>query len=237
MKIPSTELRYVNQLPSSLADLLETILNPSDTSASHRSFVEAVMAAKVANDEGRADSDEGIKFKIEASHKPRQAVYFDAYVQYLGMTLHYHEQLQSDAAWYYYAQSRYYKGLVDTRESVLRQIEACFQSTEAKRQGGIKKAAKQTGEMKDELLKIIQSPPPGGWINLKQLSDSAEKLLKKFHISTKQIFPEFHNIGIRLNKWLLQDQRISKAFVENSSDPEKAIFEISKRGSDPNTHF
>lgn len=234
MTFPPIILSYENSLPKSLAELLEQILYPSDPPENHQAFFEAVMAAKADNDEGGRSFDEGIKHNVDFSKEPRHEAYYRAYIQYLGMTLYYLEQQKNDAAWYYYAQSRYYKGLYDTFEAVCIQMEAKFQSIEAKRQGALKKAAKQTGEIRDELLKIIQSPPEGGWRNRKQVVDSATVLLQKFHIATSQIYPEFWNIGHRVKIWLSHDERIVKAFVEYSADPDEAIFNTSDKSSDPN---
>lgn len=237
MKLPPIELRYENSLPKSLTELLEGILYPSDPPDNHQSFFEVVMAAKSANDEGRADSDEGIRCKVEFSKESKEEAYFHAYIQYLGMALHYLEQSKNDAAWYYYAQSRYYRGLLDTRQSVLRQIEAEFQILEAKRKGGKIKAAKVTGAMKDELIKIIEDPPDGGWENRKQLLEVAIPQLQEFQKATGQEFPLFENIPPRVNVWLRDDLRIIKAFVDNSVDPNQAIHNLSEKSSDPNSNF
>lgn len=237
MKLPPIELRYENSLPKLLGELLNGILYPSDPPGNHQSFFEAVMAAKCANDEGRADSDEGVRCKVEFSKELKEEAYFHAYIQYLGMALHYLEQSKNDAAWYYYAQSRYYRGLLDTRQSVLRQIEAEFQSIEAKQKGGKNKAARETGAMKDEFIEIIENPPDGGWKSRKQLLDIADPRLKKFHIATGQALPSFYNILPRLKIWLRDDLRIIKAFVDNSADPNKAIHDLSEKSSDPNGNF
>lgn len=237
MKLPPIEFRYVNSLPKSLDELLKGILYPSDPPDNHQSFFEVVMAAKSANDEGRADSDEGIRCKVEFSKEPKEEAYFHAYIQYLGMALHYLEQSNSDAAWYYYAQSRYYRGLLDTRKSVLRQIEAELQSIEAKQKGGKNKAARETGAMKDELIKIIENPPGGGWKNRKQMLNIAIPRLEKFHEAIGQSFPLYENIPPWVNVCLRQDQRIIKAFVDNSADPNNAIHDLSEKSSDPNSNF
>ena len=237
MKLPPIELRYENSLPKSLGELLKGILYPSDPPDNHRSFFEVVMAAKSANDEGRADSDEGIRCKVEFSKEPKEDVYFYAYIQYPGMALHYLEQSKNDAAWYYYAQSRYYRGLLDTRQSVLRQIEAEFQSIEAKQKGGKNKAIRDTGAMKDEFIKIIENPPDGRWKSRKQLLDIAIPRLEKFHYSTGQVLPYFEYIDPRVRVWLCDDLRIIKAFVDNSADPNQAIHDLSEKSSDPNSNF
>ncbi len=237
MKLPPIEFRYVNSLPKSLDELLKGILYPSDPPDNHQSFFEVVMAAKSANDEGRADSDEGIRCKVEFSKEPKEEAYFHAYIQYLGMALHYLEQSNSDAAWYYYAQSRYYRGLLDTRKSVLRQIEAELQSIEDKRLGGKSKAAKDTGAIKDELIKIIENPPGGGWENRKQLLNIAIPRLQEFHYSTGQMLPYFESIEPRVKIWLDQNQRIIKAFIENSANPDLAMNDLSEKSSDPNSNF
>lgn len=237
MKLPPIEFRYVNSLPKSLDELLKGILYPSDPPDNHQSFFEVVMAAKSANDEGRADSDEGIRCKVEFSKEPKEEAYFHAYIQYLGMALHYLEQSNSDAAWYYYAQSRYYRGLLDTRKSVLRQIEAELQSIQAKQKGGKNKAASETGAMKDELIKIIENPPGGGWKNTKQILNIAIPRLEKFHEAIGQSFPLYENIPTWVNVWLRKDQRIIKAISENSANPIRAIYESSEKSSDPNSNF
>lgn len=237
MKLPPIELRYENSLPKSLGELLKGILYPPDPPDNHQSFFEAVMAAKSANDEGRADSDEGIRCKVEFNKEPKETAYFHAYIQYLGMALHYLEQSKNDVAWYYYAQSRYYRGLLDTRQSVLRQIEEEFQSIEAKRRGGKNKAARETGAMKDELIKIMENPPDGGWKDRKQMLDIAIPRLEEFHKATGQAFPLFENIPTSVNIWLRKDQRIIKAFSENSADPIRAIYDSSEKSSDPNSNF
>lgn len=237
MKFPPIIMSYENSLPKSLATLLEEILYPSDPPENHQAFLEEVMAAKLKNDAGKASSDEGIKHNVEYSKVPREEAYYYAYIQYIGMALHYIENTKYDAAWYYYAQSRYYRGLLDTRESVLRQIEAEFKSIEDKRLGGKNKAAKQTGEIKDELLKIIKSPPEGGWKNRKQVLDNAKDPLRKFHIATSQSCPEFWNIEQRVKVWLRQDERIIKAFIENSANPDLAMNDLSEKSSDPNSNF
>lgn len=234
MKFPPIILSYENSLPKSLAELLEQILYPSDPPENHQAFFEAVMAAKADNDEGVGSFDEGIKHNVDFSKEPRHEAYYRAYIQYLGMTLYYLEQQKNDAAWYYYAQSRYYKGLYDTFEAVSIKMEAKLKSIEARRQGALKKAANQTGEIRNELLKIIQSPPEGGWKNREQVVDVAEPLLEKFHIATSQTFPEFHNIGRRVKIWLYNDEIIVKAFAEYSADPDQAIFSTSNKSSDPN---
>ena len=237
MKLPPIELRYENSLPKSLAELLKGILYPSDPPDNHQSFFEAVMAAKSANDEGRADSDEGIRCKVEFSKVPKEDAYFQAYIQYLGMALHYLEQSKNDAAWYYYAQSRFYRGLLDTRESVLRQIEAEFQSIEAKQKGGKNKAARETGAMKDEFIKIIENSPDGGWKSLKQMLDIAIPRLEEFQEATGQALPFFENIPLRVKVWLRLYPRIGHAFVDNSADKNKAINELSGKNSDPNSSY
>lgn len=237
MKFPPIILSYENSLPKSLATLLEEILYPSDPPENHQAFLEEVMAAKLKNDAGKASSDEGIKHNVEYSKAPREEVYYYAYIQYLGMALHYLEQSNSDAAWYYYAQSRYYRGLLDTRESVMRQIEAELQSIEDKRLGGKRKAAKETGAIKDELIKIIENPPDGGWENRKQLLKIAIPRLQEFHYSTGQVLPYFESIEPRVKVWLDQNQRIIKAFIENSANPDLAMDDLSEKSSDPNSNF
>lgn len=237
MKFPPIIMSYENSLPKSLATLLEEILCPSDPPENHQAFLEEVMAAKLKNDAGKASSDEGIKHNVEYSKAPREEAYYYAYIQYLGMALHYLEQSNSDAAWYYYAQSRYYRGLLDTRKSVLRQIEAELQSIQAKQKGGKNKAASETGAMKDELIKIIENPPGGGWKNRKQMLNIAIPRLEKFHQEIGQSFPLYENILPWVNVCLRQDQRIIKAFVDNSADPNNAIYDLSEKSSDPNSNF
>lgn len=234
MKFPPIILSYENSLPKSLAALLEEMLYPSDPPENHQAFLDEVMAAKAENDEGGGNFDALIKHNVDISKEPRHEAYYRAYIQYLGMTLYYLEQQKNDAAWYYYAQSRYYKGLYDTFEAVSIQMEAKLQGIEARRQGALKKAAKQTGEIKGELLKIIQSPPEGGWKNREQVVDIAEVILGKFHIATSQTFPEFHNIARRVKIWLYNDEKIVKAFAEYSANSDQAIFSISNKSSDPN---
>jgi hypothetical protein len=153
------------------------------------------------------------------------------------MALHYIENSKYDAAWYYYAQSRYYRGLLDTRESVMWQIEAEFKSIEDKRLGGKNKAAKATGAMKNELIKIIENPPDGGWKSEKQLLEIAIPRLEEFHYSTGQVLPYFEYVAPRVKLWLRQDLRFSKAFIDNSADPNLAMDDLSKKSSDPNSNF
>ncbi len=237
MKFPPIILSYENSLPKSLAALLKEMLYPSDPPENHQAFLDEVMAAKAKNDAGKAYPDEGIKHNVEYSKAPREEAYYYAYIQYLGMALHYLEQSNSDAAWYYYAQSRYYRGLLDTRESVMRQIEAELQSIEAKQKGGKNKSARETGAMKDELIKIIENPLGGGWKNRKQMLNIAIPRLEKFHEAIGQSFPLYENILPWVKVCLRQDQRIIKAFVDNSADPNNAIHDLSEKSSDPNSNF
>lgn len=233
MKTPPIELQFVNQLPSNLDGILKGILYPEKNPTGHRKFFDAVIAAKVENDEGRADSDESIKHRISFSRVPKKEAYERAYIQYLGMTLHYHEHFQNDAAWYYYAQSRYYKGLVDAWEVAFREVEAQEQTREKRSTGGRKKAANQTGAMKDEFIRIIESPPKGGWISKNQLLKVAEPKLQAFHNAIGAELPLPENILPSATRWLKHDPRISSAFVNNSQDSNEAIEVIFEKGSDP----
>lgn len=91
--------------------------------------------------------------------------------------------------------------------------------------------------MKDELIKIMENPPDGGWKDRKQMLDIAIPRLEEFHKATGQAFPLFENIPTSVNIWLRKDQRIIKAFSENSADPIRAIYDSSEKSSDPNSNF
>jgi len=229
----SIEFRSDEEPPELLAKILEKILNPSDIPAYHQQFVDAINAAKIAYFEGRAGSDADIWCDIAFSQKPREECYYNAYIKYLGKTLFYQEKLQNDVAWHYYAQSRYYKGLLDAWDAVLKQVDDKIQAIEDRRQGGLKKAAKQTGPLKDEFIRIIESPPQGGWKNKRQLLDDAVPKLQDLKKSLNLTFPLYENMLTVAGIWLRNDLRIMKAFLTNLRN-EYDYTEITHNTSDPN---
>lgn len=230
------ELKFINNQPKPLKEILDDILEPIQKPEGHQEFVDAIMAAKRENENGTADSDEGIQYNIGFCKGPLKDAYYNAYIQYLGMTFYYHYKSNSDAAWYYYAQSRYYRGLYDSWHAALRETEIQLDIIEGKRRGGLKKAAKNTGVLKEKFIEIIKKPPEGGWESKKQLLDVAVPLLMELKNTSNKTVPYGENLLERATEWLRIYPPINKAFIEHHKDADAALEELHSKDKNSGWH-
>lgn len=213
-------IQYVNQKPKDLDEIHRGIYAlRADLRVDHIKLSKQIEAAKKLFDQGSGPSDESIQYALIMSSASDRTPYMDAYIQYMGLSWHFMEKSEKDAAWAYYAKAQHCLGVYDSWNKVLDYLMAQDQERQHRAKGGKKKHEKTLAPLVAALTQVaIERRPTNGWKSKKELIKAALPILEEIVSNNgPDCYPLFENIEDSAYRMLRTGTSAQIAYLENVS--------------------
>ena len=211
------ELRFVYAAPPTLDLVLKEFLDSQAKTPEGLELLAEINQAKMEYSDGAGHDEKNIQYQLVCNGFPDKDLYQWAYVHYMGITLHYNDVKNLDAAWFYYARAQHCLGIRDAWEKVLDYLSLKDQERQNRAKGGRLKNHKHTGPLIEALAKVArEQKPSNGWKSKKELIDAAmpalEAIVKK---NGADSFPLQENLEPAAYRWLRLGSDAHSAYSEN----------------------
>ena len=215
----NTSLKSIPQLPPKLDAILEAFKVKQSLSPEGMTLLNQIEEAKRAFAEGSGRDDTSIQVAIKLSGPTTQEAYQEAFIDYMGITFHYSESKDQDAAWYFYAQALNCQGAHDAWENIHDRLCLLDLERQKRAKGGRQKAQKHTGQLVEAFIKVIEEKrPPNGWKNKKELIDAALPTLQSIQDQNgPDSFPLYENLERTAYRWLRVEPEVCSTYLKNAS--------------------
>lgn len=209
---------YVNQLPKKLDEILAELKQSLSKSAEDAKHLEEILAIKEEYAQSGEPCDTTLEVKLLNHVYNGSGVFSETYIGYMGLTFHYNETGNNDAAWFYYAKAQKSLGIHESWSKLLDHI-AAEDSKTAKRARAAKLSCEKTNMVLiNAFTKIANNPPSKkGWSNKRELIDEAFPKLEKLHLRAGFCFPKYENLEKFMWRHLQPIGSPGEAFYANYS--------------------
>lgn len=163
-----------------------------------------IIEAKTYIDKGFGQTDEAIQYSLTHCGVLEREAYHEAYVKYMGLTLHYCDKKNYEAGWFYYARANYCLGIYEGWEKVLDYLVEKDEERQTKARGGKAKYHAHNDLLVTPFIKIIiEKKPPNGWKSKKEVIDAALPTLEAtIGLHGSKSFPLYENLESAARRWL-----------------------------------
>ena len=217
------ELRFVYAAPPTLDLVLKEFLDSQTETPEGLELLAEINQAKMEYSDGSGHDEGSIQYQLVCNGFPDKDVYRWAYVHYMGITLHYNDVKNLDAAWFYYARAQHCLGICDSWGKVLDRLFLKDLEQQNRGKGGRAKNQKHSGPLIEALAKIArEKKPPDGWKNKTELFKAAESTLIAIINSYDDASISVHdNLQESVFRWLRAGTDARLAYAENSASTNK----------------
>lgn len=143
---------------------------------------------------------------------------YNAYLGFMGICFYYFDKNLTNEAWYYFSRAEYFKGIYESWNNILEQIEIIDLLKQEKRDAA-KELSPLDMEISKALQEIIANPsrkPALGWVDKSVLINEAKSdIFKIMQNSNARIRITDSAVQKRVSKLLREDKKLNDIFTKN----------------------